>query len=123
MPYEELGEEGELGDGEVGRERSLSTLFADDADTCRSTQTVSSSQVDARVMRRLTNVSSLDHRDVVATVADAAHALLRMCANESSDVGLLRRRAPTSDDGRELRRQLDEVIAEVLDAELWRRAE
>lgn len=41
-----------------------------------------------------------------------------MSADQARDVGFLRRRTTARDDGRELGRKLDEILAEVFDAEL-----
>ena len=41
----------------------------------------------------LTNVCSLDHANVVTTVADTAYPPARMSADEAGNIGLLCRRA------------------------------
>ena len=87
----------ELRYGEVGGERCLFAFFSDDADA---------------------DVGSLDHRNVVAAVADTAHTLVGERANEARDLGLLRGRAPTRHDDGELRRDLDELVAEVVEEKL-----
>lgn len=65
-----------------------------------------------------TNIGSLNHADVVAAVADAAHCLLRKLSNEVRDVGFLRRRASACDDHGQLRCQNDEFGAKLVQAEL-----
>ena len=68
----------ELGDGKICGQRSLTAFFAYDADT---------------------NVGGLDHRHVIATVADASDSFLGMLSNEESDVCFLSGRATASDHG------------------------
>lgn len=82
----------ELRDAEVGGERRLAALFADDADA---------------------HVRGLDHGYVVAAVADAADAFFGVSADETRDVGFLRRRAAAGDDGGEVDRDGDEVLSVV----------
>lgn len=48
----------------------------------------------------LTDVSCLDHTHVIATVADAAHTLFRVLANQASNVSFLGWRATASNDSR-----------------------
>lgn len=70
----------------------------------------------------LTDVSRLDHADVVATVADTAHALFGVSSDETRDVGLLGRRASASDDTREPGREVDELGLGQIDTKLERLA-
>jgi hypothetical protein len=92
VPDEELYEVAELLDGEVGGEGGLPALLSDDSDA---------------------DVCGLDHADVVAAVADAAHALLGVVADEVGDVGFLRGGAAAGDDGGELDGNGDEFLAVV----------
>jgi len=66
----------------------------------------------------LTNVSSLDHADVISSIPDAAYSLLGMFSNKTSDVSLLGRRTPTGDHRRELGSDLDEFVREQVQTEL-----
>lgn len=68
MPAKQLAEVAELENGEVGCQRGLFAFFADDANA---------------------DVGSLDHADVVATVANAADALASVVADEAGDIGFL----------------------------------
>lgn len=97
MPDEQLCQVAKLIDAEIGRQRSLLALFADDAEA---------------------NVGCLDHRDVVAAVSDAAYPLLGMMSDEACDIGFLCRRAPTGDNCRELCRDFDKLVLVVVDTQL-----
>ena len=66
----------ELGDGEVGGERGLAAFFSDDTNAY---------------------IRGLDHGDVVATVADAADALLGEISDQMGDVCFLGRGATAGD--------------------------
>lgn len=109
----------DLRDAKVRGERGLAALFANNADA---------------------NVGGLDHRDVVAAVADRARLLAGVAlrwrqttvrsqrqttatthANERDDGGLLRRRAATADDRARATSEHDKVRFKVLETELWRR--
>ena len=68
-PDEQLDKVAELFNAEVGREGRLTTFFADNTDA---------------------DVGSLNHRDVVAAVTDAAHAFLGVGADQTRNVGFLR---------------------------------
>ena len=80
VPHEQLCQVVELLDGEIGCETGLATFLADDADA---------------------DVGSLNHRDIVAAVTNAAHALLGVLLDKLGDLGFLRGRAPARDHGRE----------------------
>lgn len=97
MPAQQLGKEAELGYRKVGRQRCLLSFLPDDPDT---------------------DVCRLYHRDVIPTITDAANPFLGMFPDQSSHVSFLGRRASTSDNRRELGRQLDELVTEVIDAQL-----
>lgn len=92
VPYKEFDKMTKLLNGEISRQTSLSTLLAYDSNT---------------------DISSLNHGDVVASVADTAHTLLGILANQLGDLGFLVRRATTGDDGWELNGNGDELDAEV----------
>lgn len=92
VPHEQLGEVEKLLDREVGREAGLPALLAHDAHA---------------------DVGGLDHRDVVAAVADAAHALLGVLLDELGHLGLLRRGAPARHHRGQEDGDRDEVGAEV----------
>ena len=66
----------------------------------------------------LTNVGSLDHADVVSTIANTADALLGMLPDEPGNICLLRWRASAGNDSGKLRRDLDELVLEHVEAEL-----
>ena len=70
VPDEQLGQMMELGDGEVGGERGLSTFFADNADA---------------------DVGGLNHGNVVAAVANATDAFVGKFSDQVGYVGLLGR--------------------------------
>ena len=76
MPDEELGQVTELLNGEVSRETSLSSLFANDTNA---------------------HVGCLNHRDVIAAISNAAYTLLGVFPNEFGNLGFLRGRAATGD--------------------------
>ena len=127
VPDQELGEVAELVDGEIGGERGLTSLLADDADTWeRGVSRIKSSEKRHHTQLHVheqggtarTDIGGLNHRNIVTSVSDAAHSLLGMSADQAGDVGFLRRRTTARDDGRELGRKLDEILAEVFDAEL-----
>jgi len=60
----------------------------------------------------LTNVSSLDHTDVVSAIADTAYTLLGVFPDKTGDVGLLGRRTPAGNHRGELGRDLDKLVRE-----------
>lgn len=66
-----------------------------------------------------TDIGGLDHRDIVSAIADTAHPLFRVRADQTRDISFLCRRTTAGDDGGQLRRQLDKVLTKVLDAELF----
>ena len=68
-----------------------------------------------------TDVRSLDHADIVPSVPDTADSLLSVVTDKTGDIGFLRWRASASYDGRELRRDLDELVAEHVETELTSR--
>ena len=80
------------------------------------------SHTEKNIGRRHTDIRGLDHAHVVTAIADAAHPLPGMLPDEARDVRLLRRRAAARDDGGELRRDLDELVLEQVQAELQRLA-
>ena len=65
-----------------------------------------------------TNISGLNHADVVTAIPYTANALLGEFADQASDVSLLCRRASAGNDGRELRRDLNELILEHVETQL-----
>lgn len=68
VPHEELGQVEEVLDGKVGRQTGLPPLLADNADA---------------------HVRGLDHGDIVAAVANAAHPLPSVLLDQRGDLGLL----------------------------------
>jgi hypothetical protein len=68
-----------------------------------------------------TNISSLDHAHVVPAISDAADTLLGELPDKPRDVRLLRRGAPTRNDGGELGRDLNKLVLEQREAELAKR--
>lgn len=70
VPNKELGKVTELLDGEVRGKTGLPPLLADDTDT---------------------DICSLDHRNVVSTVADTADSLLSEVLDEHRNIGFLSR--------------------------------
>ena len=71
-----------------------------------------------RVIR--TNVCSLDHANIIATISDATYPLPSVFANETSDISLLCWRTAACDDSRELRCNFDELVLEEVQTELER---
>jgi hypothetical protein len=69
-------------------------------------------------MGQRTDICSLDYAHVVPAIADAANALLGEISDKTRDVRLQRRRAPTSDDGGKLGRDLNKLVLEQGEAEL-----
>ena len=97
VPEEEFGEVRELVDREIGCQRSLLALLADNTNA---------------------DVGCLNHRDIVAAVTDTANRLLCEGADEAGNVGFLCRRATASDDGRELSSEHDKFCAKTVEAKL-----
>jgi hypothetical protein len=64
----------------------------------------------------LTDVRSLDHRDIIATVAYTAHSLLGELPNQSCHIGLLGGGATTGDHSWKLRGKNDEFGAKAIQA-------
>lgn len=102
VPHQQLRQVAELYNAEVGRQARLLALLAHDPHP---------------------DVRSLDHRHVVAAIADAAHPLPRVRLDQPRDVGFLRRGTPAGDDGGERRREIDKGGAEVFEVELIRNEE
>jgi hypothetical protein len=124
VPEEEFGQVGELVDGEIGSEGGLTAFFADDTDACSGGgQSALSMRGERSEHRRKgrTDISSLNHRNIISSISNAANPLLRLLADQTSDIGFLSGRAPAGDDGSELGRELDELVAEMVDAELEKR--
>lgn len=67
---------------------------------------------------KLTNVSSLDHTDVIPPIPNTTYTLLGMFSNKASDVSLLRRGTPACDYGRELGSNLNELVGKQVQTEL-----
>lgn len=89
VPEEQVLEVLELRDAEVRGERGLLALLAEDADA---------------------HVRLLDHRHVVAAVADRERQRLRFVLHDAHDLRLLRGRAAADHDGRRLLRDPDEDL-------------
>ena len=68
-----------------------------------------------------TNVSSLDHADIISPIPDTTYTLPGMLSNKASDVSLLRRRAPARYDSGELGSNLYELVREQVQTELEER--
>lgn len=66
----------------------------------------------------LTNVGRLNHADIVTAVADAADSLAAELANQTSNIGLLRRRTTTGYHSRQLSRQCHKFGAELVKTQL-----
>lgn len=96
VPDEQFRQVAELRHGKVSREAGLLSFLSDDADA---------------------NICGLDHRDVIAAVADAADAFFGVRADEVGDVGFLGRGAAAGDDGREAHGGGNEGVAVVLEHE------
>lgn len=92
VPDEEFGEMVELCDAKVGCQGGLTTLLTDNADS---------------------DISGLDHGDVVSTVADTADTLFGVLADEIRYFGLLSWRAPTGNNRREQDGDGDERCPEL----------
>lgn len=101
VPQQELGEKAELVDGKVGSQRGLFALLADDPDS---------------------DVCSLNHGDVIASVADAADPFLGELSDEAGDVSFLSRRTTACHDDRELGGDLDKLAPVVSERQLKRLA-
>ena len=50
--------------------------------------------------KKLTDVGSLDHADIVTTISDTADTFFRVASDQTSDVCFLRGRASTGNDRR-----------------------
>ena len=79
MPDKELCEVAKLGNGEICCEGCLTAFFSYNSDT---------------------DIGSLNHGNIIATIANAGYPFLCVSANEEGDICLLGRRATTSDDSR-----------------------
>jgi hypothetical protein len=64
-----------------------------------------------------TDICSLNHRDIVATIANAAHALLGIFADQARHIGFLCWRAATCDDGWQLYGDRNEFLSVVCEHE------
>ena len=93
MPEEQIGEVFELVDGEVRGQSCLLAFFANDADT---------------------DISSEDHADIVAAVADAESLLVGVELDLLSDVGFLRGGAAAADDSTDATSECEEHLLERL---------
>ena len=67
---------------------------------------------------KLTNVSSLNHTDIVPSITDATHAFLGMFPDKASDISFLGRRTPARDHSREFGSNLDELVREQVQTKL-----
>ena len=61
---------------------------------------------------KLTNVSSLDHTEIVPSITDATYTFLGIFPDNSSDISFLGRRTPASDHSREFGSNLDASVRE-----------
>ncbi|KAI6757675.1 hypothetical protein HG531_003500 [Fusarium graminearum] len=96
MPDQELDQVTELLDRKVGSQTGLSTLLTNNTNT---------------------DIGSLNHGYIVATIANTAHALLGVLADELSNLGFLVWRATASNNSRQLNGDRDESEAEVREKE------
>ena len=80
MPDQELDQVTKLLDRKVGRQTGLSTFLTNNTDT---------------------NIGSLNHGNIVATITNTAHALLSVLADELSNLGFLVWRATAGNNGEE----------------------
>ena len=108
----------ELGHGKVGSEGRLLALFVDDADSCRGSVSIAFAHGVSMKIGQHTDIGSLGHAHVVPAIADTTNALFGEISDKTRDVCLLRRRAPTSDDSRELGRDVNKLVLEQGKAEL-----
>lgn len=96
VPKDQLVKVLELVDREVGSQRRLLTLFADNTDA---------------------NVGLEDHADVVTSIADSSSPLASRSGNLLGDDGLLGGTASADANTRRLARLREEVVLELLVAE------
>jgi len=61
---------------------------------------------------KFTDVSSLNHANIVSAVTDATNTFLGIFPNKTSDVSLLGRRTPARNHSGELSSDLDELVLE-----------
>jgi hypothetical protein len=66
-----------------------------------------------------TDISSLDHALIVSAIADTANTPFGEIPDKTRDICLLHQRAPARDDSRELGRDLNKLVFEQSEAELW----
>lgn len=59
-----------------------------------------------------TNISCLDHADIITTISDTTNSLPSMLSNEPCHICLLRGRTSTSNNSRQLRGNLNKLILE-----------
>ena len=102
MPYEKSADVAKLGDRKVGRQRCLFPFLSDDS---------------------YAHVGSLNHADVIPSVANGADRLLGVSPKQLHHLCLVSRRAATADNDRTLTGQLKELVLVVLDAKLRRKRE
>ena len=64
----------------------------------------------------LTNICSLYHTDIVPSVSNTKHPLLRVLSDEAGNISLLGRRTPANDDDRGFGGNLDQLVREQVQA-------
>lgn len=79
MPHEELGEVTELGYGEVCSEGCLLSFFTNNPDTY--TNQVLGKYYFQLLLKRLTNVSSLNHADIITAIPNTTNPFLGVMSN------------------------------------------
>lgn len=67
---------------------------------------------------KLTNISSLDHTNVISPITDTTYTFLGMFPDKSSNISFLGRRTPARDHCRELCSDLDKLVRKQIQTEL-----
>lgn len=104
VPKQQFGEIRKLVDGEVGGQRGLLAFLAYNSDTWANVSASTHFRLIAS-SQELTNIGSLDHADIIATITYTAYSLLGEFSDQPGDIRLLRWAASTGHHDRKLSRQ------------------
>ena len=106
----------ELGDREIGGQRCLFAFLADDTNPCPPKRSDHLSST--KILLALTDISRLNHADIITAVTNTAYAFFRIASYQSGNVCLLSWGTPAGHDSGELGRDLNELVFEQVQTQL-----
>jgi hypothetical protein len=100
MPHEQFRQKAELRDRKIGGQGCLFAFLSYDANTYSHIDCMNIVHIYVLLKKELTDISCLNHTDIVTTVSYTTYSLLGMFSDKSGYICFLCWRATTSNDSR-----------------------